>query len=141
MSGDNKQKLQSQCILKLGNYKTLCSAGINFGTLLFLLYINDLSKTINKTSKRILFAKDTSLIFKNSKSEDIKNDINIVTRWFEANKLSLNFDKTHYMQFTTKNSHQFHLIIRYANKSVYKELDIKYFGRHLDSTLSWKIHI
>jgi hypothetical protein len=48
-------------------------------------------KTINKKSKPILFADDTSIIFKNSKFEDLKNDINIVfealNRLFEANKL------------------------------------------------------
>jgi hypothetical protein len=96
---------------------------------------------MNKTCKPILFANHSSLIFKNSKSEDLKNDIDIVTRWFEANKLSLNFDKNHYIKFTTQNSHQFDLVISYANKSILKELDIKFFGRHLDSALSWKIHM
>jgi hypothetical protein len=82
------------------------SQGSVLGPLLFLLYINDLSKTLNKKFKQILFADDTSIIFTNSKSEDFKNDINIVSeslnKLFEANKLSLNFDKTHYIQFTTK---------------------------------------
>jgi hypothetical protein len=59
---------------------------------------------IDKKSQPILFADDTSTIFTNSKSEDFKNDINIVFeslyKWFKANKLSLNFDKTHYIQFT-----------------------------------------
>jgi hypothetical protein len=72
--------------------------GSILGPSLFLLYINDLSKTINKKSKPILIADDTSKIFKNSKFEDFKNDINIVfeslNKWFEANKLSLNFYKT-----------------------------------------------
>jgi hypothetical protein len=45
------------------------------------------------------------------------------------------------MQFTTKNSHQFDLIISYANKSVSKELDTKFLGTHLDSTLSQKMDI
>jgi hypothetical protein len=36
----------------------------------FLLYINDLSRTINKKSKPILFADDTSIIFTNFNSED-----------------------------------------------------------------------
>jgi hypothetical protein len=75
--------------------------GSILGPLLFLLYINDLSKTINKQSKPVLFADDTSIILTNSKYEDFKNDINIVfeslNKWFKANKLSINFDKTHYM--------------------------------------------
>jgi hypothetical protein len=68
----------------------------------------------------ILFAYDTSIIFTNSKSEDFKNGINIVfeslNKWFEANKLSLNFDETHYIQLTSKNSRQIDLDISYANK-------------------------
>jgi hypothetical protein len=63
-------------------------------------------KPSTRKSNPILFADDTSIIFTNSKSEDFKNDINIVfeslNKWFEANKLSLNFDKTHYIQFALK---------------------------------------
>jgi hypothetical protein len=81
----------------------------------------------------------------NSKFEDFKNDINSVfealNRWFEANKLSLNFDKTHCIPFTTKNSHQIDLDISYANKLICKALDTKFLGIHVDSTLSWKIYI
>jgi len=47
------------------------------GHLLFLLCINDLSKTINGKSKSILFAGDTSIIFTNSNLQDFKNDIKL----------------------------------------------------------------
>jgi hypothetical protein len=74
--------------------------------LLFPLYITDLSKTINRKSKPILFSNDSSIMFTNSKSKDFKSDINIVfeslNKWFKTNKLLLNFDKTHYIQFTNK---------------------------------------
>jgi hypothetical protein len=45
------------------------------GPLLFLLCVNDLSKTINGKSKPILFAGDTSIIFTNSNLQDFENDI------------------------------------------------------------------
>jgi len=45
------------------------------GPLLFLLCINDLSKTINGKSKTILFTGYTSIIFTNSNIQDFKNDI------------------------------------------------------------------
>jgi hypothetical protein len=105
--------------------------GSILGPLLFLLYINDLSKPL-------LFSDDTSIIFTNSKYEDFKNDINIVfeslNKWFKANKLSLNFDKTHYIKFTTKNSRQIDLEISYANKLISKALDTKFLGRHVENT-------
>jgi hypothetical protein len=47
--------------------------GSILGPLRFLLYVNDLSKTINKKSKAILFADDNSIIFTNSKSKDFEN--------------------------------------------------------------------
>jgi hypothetical protein len=97
-------------------------------------------KTINKKSKPILFADYTSIMFTNSKSEDFKNDINIVfeslNKWFEASELSLSFNETHYIQFTTKNSRQIDLEISYANKSICKALDTKFLGIHVDITLS-----
>jgi hypothetical protein len=35
-----------------------------------------------------------------------------LSKWFKANRLSLNFDKTHFLQFTTKNDPQIDLDIR-----------------------------
>jgi hypothetical protein len=46
--------------------------GSILGPLIFLLYINDPSKTIHKNSKPILFADDTSIIFTNSTSKYFK---------------------------------------------------------------------
>jgi hypothetical protein len=59
------------------------------------------------------------LWFTNSNFEDFKNDIKIefesLNKWFKGNRL-LNFDKTHFIQVTTKNSPQLDLDISYANK-------------------------
>jgi hypothetical protein len=72
-----------------------------------LNYINDIPKIINNKSKPVLFADDTSIIGTNPSPVDFKNDIITVfehtNKWFKANLLSLNFDKTHYIQFITKN--------------------------------------
>jgi len=45
--------------------------------LLFILCVNDLSKTVNGKSKSILFTGDTSIIFTSSNLQDCKNDIKI----------------------------------------------------------------
>jgi hypothetical protein len=88
-----------------------------------------------------LYIYEPTLFVKDKGINNGKLYIHNTKSWFEANKLSLNIDKTTYITFTTKNSLQFDLVISYANKLIPKELDIKFLRIHLDSTLSWKIHI
>ena len=78
------------------------------GPLLFLLYINDLPQITNVNSKFVLFADDTSVIITNSDPLNFRANLNKITydinEWFETNLLSLNLDKTHYIQFVTENN-------------------------------------
>jgi len=39
-------------------------------------------------------------------------------RWFETNLLSLNLDKTHYMQFMVKNNHPDDFDIMHGSKQI-----------------------
>jgi len=78
-----------------------------WGPLLFLICINDLSLNISKLANLILFADDMTIIISNTNPDEFKNDINSVmteiTDWFQSNLLTLNCNKTHIMQFLTKN--------------------------------------
>jgi hypothetical protein len=80
--------------------------GCVLGPLLFLIYINDLSLTISKIANPILFAHDTSIIVSNTSPEEFKSNISLVLietiDWFQSNLLTLNCDKTHFLQFLTK---------------------------------------
>jgi len=80
--------------------------GSILGTLLFLIDINDLSLSINKLANPILFADDMTIIISNTNPQEFKNNINSVmteiTNWFQSNLLTLNCNKTHFMQFLTK---------------------------------------
>jgi hypothetical protein len=72
--------------------------GSILGPLFFLLYINDLPYIINKISKPILYAYDTSILCFNSNFTELVTVLEMIlvkiNEWFTINSLSLNFNKT-----------------------------------------------
>ena len=78
--------------------------GSIIGPLLFLLYINDIANCSNLLNF-ILFA-DTSIYNSNIDFATLIRKINCeldkLSDWFKANKLSLNLKKTNYIIFCTK---------------------------------------
>ena len=81
--------------------------GSVLGPLFFLIYINDFSSIVSKIVNSVLFADDTSIIITHTNPEEFYNNINTVLietfNWFQSNFLTLNCDKTHFLQFLTKN--------------------------------------
>ena len=119
--------------------------GSILGPLLFLLYVNDIPSVISDTSKPVLYADDTSLIITNSNSQMFEKNINTailqLNKWFSSNRLSLNLEKTHYMQFLTKNSRATDLHISYENRQISRVHSTKFLGLEIDENLSWHCHI
>jgi len=119
--------------------------GSILGPLLFLLYINDLPHSINKNNKIVLFADDTSLIISNPDPIKFRDDANkilqYIQEWFNANLISLNWKKTHFMHFTTKNNPNNTFDIIHKDKKLTTVDGIKFLGLTLDNSLSWKKHI
>jgi len=98
---------------------------------LFLIYTNDLPNIIADPSKPILFADDTSIIIANPSpskfKEDINNIIDNINDWFRGNSLSLNFDKTYFLQFRPKNSHEINIKISCDNKLIKETKSTNFF--------------
>ena len=110
----------------------------------FLLYINDLADITAKNAKVVLYADDTSLII-NSPSptqftEKLHTAFTDVTEWFKNNLLSLNFSKTTYIQFRTKNSQTMDLKHTLLKNQITDTTSTKFLGLTIDET-SWKGHI
>ena len=77
--------------------------GSILGPLFFLLYINDLATVTAKNAKVVLCTDDTSLVIDNPSPIQFANKLNTVftyvNEWFRSNQLSLNLNKTTYLQF------------------------------------------
>ena len=70
--------------------------------LLFLIYINDLP-SVSKSLAFYLFGDDTNIYFEASDLFTLQKVLNCelrhVKKWLDANKLSLNIDKTNFVVF------------------------------------------
>ena len=75
--------------------------GLNTRTVAFLLYVNDLPNS--SVLEPIMFADDTNLFFEHTDLRIlfsmVNDELKKIYEWFNANKLSLNDDKTKYSLF------------------------------------------
>jgi len=103
----------------LGLKLNMVSHRVVLGPLIFLIFINDLSKFINDKSVPILFADDTSVLVSHPNPLVFYKTINSPFRnlndWFKHNFLSLNLAKTNFMKFISKNNNQLEMDIDYDN--------------------------
>ena len=118
--------------------------GSILGPLLFLIYINDVPNCSDKL-KFILFADDTSILFKTKDPPScislLNDELDFLSTWFKANKLSLNVKKTNFMIFQNRYSAYNDLSITIDGSVVKQVNNVKFLGLTIDSRLSWKPHI
>ena len=119
--------------------------GSVLGPLLFLIYINDFLSAINKLASTVLFADDTSIILSNMNPDEFMNStiqvMNEIIEWFQSNLLSLNFNKTTFIQFITKKNGEIAFQITNSNSIITNINNTKFLGIMIDSTLSWNEQI
>jgi hypothetical protein len=74
--------------------------------LVVITYINDLPPTLYISSIPIIFAGDTIVIIYNKNMDDFcilpNKVLSQMSKWFSANKLTLNLDKTNVIKFIIK---------------------------------------
>ena len=119
--------------------------GSVLGTLLFLLYINDLNQAI-KFYKVHHFADDTDLLCLSNSIKKLNKlvnaDLKDLDNWLNANKISLNVKKTKMVIFKSKQKKlEGGLKIKLCGKRLYPTESVKNLGVKIDSNLRWQYHV
>lgn len=118
--------------------------GSVLGPLLFLLYINDISKSSSLLQFH-LFADDTSIFFPHSDILTLELTVNRelchVWDWLGANKLTLNVSKSNFILFHPPQRRARNITLKINNQEIVQQKSCKYLGVYLDENLSWKEQI
>ena len=120
--------------------------GSVLGPVLFLIYVNDLYRSVNECLTR-LFADDTCISTYNKDAAKLKQiakrSFKLFANWCECNKLTINYDKTNFILFHAKNKKipQDFDKIEIDEKIIKRVSTTKYLGIYLDEQLLWKEHI
>ena len=126
--------------------------GSILGPLMFIIYINDISSSVQYSHVNI-YADDTAIFLEGNDIDYIRKflqlDMEGLSVWLEVNKLSLNLTKTVCMVVTThqknkalaKSNVNLNLNI-VLNEEEIEQVDVfKYLGTHLDSRVNFNYHI
>ena len=115
--------------------------GSILGPALFILYVNDMCN-VSSVVKSILFADDTNLFLVGDDLKEVCEtmsfELDKMSRWFQANKLSLNVSKTNFMIFSNKKCDD-NFKISINGMDITRVFVTKFLGVHLDSQLNWSI--
>ena len=105
---------------------------IYFGTIILLCLLNKIFVFIRMDTEQGLYL--SKLVNDNQTFQDINT-------WFKVNLFTLNLNKTHYLEFRTKNCYNVNTQIEYDQECIISASEIKFLGLTIDDTLSWKQHI
>lgn len=133
------------CLSESVDVLTGVPQGSVLGPLLFILFINDITDSIDDHRFLTLFADDTSAIITadniNVLSMYARKCVENICTWCESNGLVLNSQKTDLVFFSPIGVKQdFSVLVRAADKSICQSEAVKFLGLKLDKNLSWQKH-
>ena len=118
--------------------------GSILGPLFFILYVNDLNNA--PLLDVILFADDTNLFISHNDpgylNDTLNSELNNLSSWFAANRLSLNLCKTNFRVFKPRQKKQlFEFHVSIDEQPIPRVSETMFLGVFADVNLSWKSHI
>jgi len=120
------------------------------GPLLFIIYINDLSRHINYFTNVALFADDTSiddtLILNTEKNyenlnQKVRLTLDCTSKWFKANQLVRNLMKTNIIKFYPSHFLHSQFLTELNSTTISEVPETKFSVMQIDNHFNWKCHI
>ena len=130
---------------ELLNVTTGVPQGSILGPLFFLIYVNDMA-SVSKLFHTIMYADDSTLlttinIFQQTSPKiDINDELHKFKIWLDANKLSLNCNKSKAMVFHVPQKHVTYPNISIENVPIEYVNTFNFLGILIDKDLNWKSH-
>lgn len=145
---------RKQCVCynnnKISEFQTItCGVpqGSILGPLLFLIYVNDINKASSILSP-IMFADDTNLFYSHKNINELFKTVNIelekVSDWLLANKLSINISKTKFSIFHSSQKKKSVIDLqplKFNDVEIVRSNVNKFLGILLDENISWNPQI
>ena len=109
-----------------------------------LLFLNDIVES-SEIIKFILFADYTNITYSETDIVSLTRiaitELNLISTWILANKLSLNVEKTQFLVFAGNKSCNVNISIELCNKIMHISFSIRYLGKLIKQQLVWLDHI
>ena len=120
--------------------------GSVLGPILFLIYVNDMANAVSNGNIR-LFADDTGLYIAHKNIDNLttlaKNEMSSLFKWCQINKLTVNYSKTCFLLYHTKNKpvpvNFDHIDV--DGIRIERSYSVKYLGVTIDEKLLWHEHV
>ena len=114
------------------------------GPLFFIMFVNDIFN-ISNVLLNVLYADDTCIYLRGSDIAALFDFLNVelylLYEWLNANKLTLNVDRTIYMIFHRTRIKTDKLSLTIGQGTLKETSQHKYLGLITDNKLNWSAHI